>query len=212
VFHRAWGQRVYDGNSDPGWRRQGFRHCDQGNALCRYRGALSAEPASSRSGRLHGRAHLPRLPRPLGGPSDVWAECVFANPVTDLAVLCEPDNQALSDQADAYRQLTEAATPFALGRLRFSHPRRGLPFDPAFSDAKMLSLDGEWFACRITSYGRVLSVEAPTQQIEDGSGSPIIRPDGSATGVLCIGSERDGGGPNPLLFDQLPAWLARTAL
>ena len=57
------------------------------------------------------------------------------------------------------------------------------------------------------------------------SGSPIILPDGGAVSVLCTGNQRDDddanapldtgpdgtGGPNPLLFDQLPAWLARGA-
>ncbi len=133
---------------------------------------------------------------PLDGRRDVWAECVFANPVADLALLCEPDNQALVDRAAAYRQLTEAATPFTLGRLQFPRPRRGLPFDPASSDARMLSLDGEWFACRITSFGLVLWVEAAAQPIKGGmSGSPIILPDGGAVGVLCTGNQRDGGGP-----------------
>jgi hypothetical protein len=52
-------------------------------------------------------------------------------------------------------------------------------------------------------------------------GSPIILPDGGAVGVLCTGDQRDDGanapldtgtgGPNPMLFDQLPAWLARAA-
>ena len=101
---------------------------------------------------------------PLDGRRDVWAECVFANPVADLAVLSEPDNQALSEQAGAYRQLAQTATPFALDRLQFPRPQRGLPFEPASSDARMLSLDGEWFACRITSFGLVLWVEAAAQR------------------------------------------------
>ena len=86
----------------------------------------------------------------------------------------------------------------------------------------MLSLDGTWFACRITSFGLVLWVEAAAQPIKGGmSGSPIILPDGGAVGVLCTGDQRDDranapldtgtGGPNPMLFDQLPAWLARGA-
>ncbi len=92
----------------------------------------------------------------LGGPCDVWAECVFVDPVADLAVFCPPDNPELSEQADAYDRLTEAATPFALGKLRFHRPRHRLPDGQMFSgprkavsEALMLSLDGEWFACRI---------------------------------------------------------------
>ena len=79
--------------------------------------------------------------------------------------------------------------------------------------------------CRITSFGLVLWVEAAAQPIKGYmSGSPIILPDGGAVAVLCTGNQRDDGanapldtgaagtgGPNPMLFDQLPAWLARAA-
>jgi hypothetical protein len=138
---------------------------------------------------------------------------------------CSPDGQELSDRADAYEKLIEAATPFTVGKLQSSRRQRGLPGDPASSDAQMLSLDGKWFVCRITSFGLVLWVEAAAQPIKGGmSGSPIILPDGGAVAVLCTGNQRDDGanapldtgaagtgGPNPMLFDQLPAWLARAA-
>ncbi len=53
----------------------------------------------------------------LGGPRDVWAECLFVDPVADLAVLCQPDNQELYDQADAYSRLTEEeVAPFGASR------------------------------------------------------------------------------------------------
>ena len=160
---------------------------------------------------------------PLGGPRDVWAECVFANPVADLAVLARPDDQALSDRAAAYDHLIEAARRFTVGKLQSLRRRRCLAGDPASTDAQMLSLGGEWFACRITSFGLVLWVEAAAQPIKGGmSGSPILLPDGSTVGVLCTGDQQyDGanapldtgtGGPNPMLIDQLPAWLARAAL
>jgi len=83
----------------------------------------------------------------------------------------------------------------------------------ATSEALMLSLDGEWFSCRITSVGSLLWIEDAAQPIRSGmSGSPVILPDGSAVGVVCVSVEgQREGGPNPMLFANLPAWLARDA-
>jgi hypothetical protein len=36
---------------------------------------------------------------PLGQKPTVWAECIFADPVGDIAVLYQPDSQELSEQA-----------------------------------------------------------------------------------------------------------------
>ncbi len=43
----------------------------------------------------------------------MWAECLFADSVADIAVLGGPDEQELNVQAEAYQQLIEQ-TP-ALG-------------------------------------------------------------------------------------------------
>jgi hypothetical protein len=87
----------------------------------------------------------------------------------------------------------------------------------AVSDARMLSLDGEWFKCRVTSRGRSLLVEEAAQPIVGGmSGSPIILPDGAAVGIVCVSAEGAEGaiyraGPNPMLTANLPAWLVEEA-
>jgi hypothetical protein len=156
---------------------------------------------------------------PLNGTRNVWAECAFVDPVADIAVFCEPDGQELYDEWRAYQELTGNATPFPLGSLRFRRPLRNPDgrtirgYRKATSSALMLSLDGEWFACRITGLGRSLWIEGAAQPIRPGmSGSPIILPDGSAVGVECVSTEGErGGGPNPLLSANLPAWLARDA-
>ena len=44
---------------------------------------------------------------PLGGERSVWAECLFVDPVGDLAVLIGPDNQELYEQAEQYEDLIE---------------------------------------------------------------------------------------------------------
>ena len=155
---------------------------------------------------------------PLGGPRDVWAECVFMDPIADIAVFGTPDNQELSKQAQAYETLTEQATPFLIGRLDFSRRRKGsrkasftvegvrrdivLPpssLREAESEAQMLSLDGEWFKCRVRSMGRSLWFDQAEQPIIGGmSGSPIVLPDGGAVGVVCVSEDSHARGREPV--------------
>jgi len=153
----------------------------------------------------------------LDGSRNVWAECVFVDPIADLAVFGEPDAGTFGDEWEAHVKLIDQTKPFALGKLRFERPIHRLPDGTtipgnaeATSEALMLSLDGEWFSCRITSFGRSLWIENAMQPIQSGmSGSPIILPDGSAVGVVCVSvvGKREGG-PNPALFANLPVWLA----
>jgi hypothetical protein len=49
------------------------------------------------------------------------------------------------------------------------------------------------------------------------SGSPIVVPDGTAIGVVCLGSETGGqvareGGPHPRLTGNLPGWLLKNLM
>jgi hypothetical protein len=48
---------------------------------------------------------------PLGKKPCVWAECVFVDPVADIAVLAEPDDQGLPEQWDAFYELVNALRP-----------------------------------------------------------------------------------------------------
>jgi len=57
-----------------------------------------------------------RLLGPLGAKPTVWAECLFVDPISDLAVLGAPDSQALCDKNKEYEALTRAMTRFALRR------------------------------------------------------------------------------------------------
>jgi hypothetical protein len=85
----------------------------------------------------------------------------------------------------------------------------------AESDARLLSLDGQWFHCRVaSSLGRSLYISDAAEPIRGGMpGSPIVAPDGTAIGVVCISGgigdteNHQEGGPNPLLQANLPAWL-----
>ena len=67
--------------------------------------------------------HISRLHRSAGRPAPCVGRMRFIDPISDIAVFCEPDNQELPDQAQAYEALTEQATPFRIGKLRFSRQR-----------------------------------------------------------------------------------------
>ena len=132
----------------------------------------------------------------------VWAECLFADPVSDIAVLGQPDNQALYDQADAYVSLVWDAF-----ELEVSEPAdRGR--------AWLLGLDGEWGQCIVIHAGQgSLWIEEAANGIVGGmSGSPILNDEGAAIGVLgtSSGSVDDlhtEGGPEASLRHKLPGWL-----
>jgi hypothetical protein len=151
-----------------------------------------------------------RLLGPLGGlKPQVWAECLFADPIGDIAVLGSPDNQAMENEADAYEELTEEV------------PALRVATAPQSGRAWLLSLDGQWVPCAVTlGRNKGLSIDA-TPKIEPGmSGSPILADDGTAIGVLSIGAESISGGGvrkpeqtglQPVLAHDLPAWLLRSA-
>src|SRR5262249_44616765 len=42
------------------------------------------------------------------GPHNVWATCMFVDPIADIAILCGPDSQQHSRENDAYLQLVGA--------------------------------------------------------------------------------------------------------
>ena len=163
---------------------------------------------------------------PLGGKRTVWAECLFADPIADIAVLGCPDNQELSERARAYEALVEPATPLPIGdapkqgRERVALPDKyGGSFDvatPGRGPAYVLSLDGKRLKCTVTRRGMWLIID-DGKHIKSGmSGSPIISPEGHAIGLVSTGSEiisREGHaiGPsqNPVLVECLPGRLFR---
>ncbi len=55
-----------------------------------------------------------KLLAPLGQKPSIWCECLFVDPIADLAILGCPDDQELSEEAEAYEALTEPAVPLKI--------------------------------------------------------------------------------------------------
>lgn len=117
---------------------------------------------------------------PLGQTPNIAAELLFADPIADLAVLKSPDNQALPEQADSYRRLLADSGSIPVA------PKDG-------SQLWALSLSNEWI-----SYSEEVMVGGM-------SGSPVVSDSGHAVAILSTGAEF----MNPVLIDDLPAWLVR---
>jgi hypothetical protein len=147
----------------------------------------------------------PDLLGPLGEKPTVWAECLFADPLSDLAVLGPPDGQELYEQCEAYEAFVESITPLPIAETE----REGEAFLP--------SLDNQWFSAR---YERInwepLCLSNLERRIERGmSGSPVLDANGAAIGVvsLCdmiLGKEGpiyDRYGSQTALYRNLPGWM-----
>jgi hypothetical protein len=147
---------------------------------------------------------------PLGQTPTVWAQCLFVDPVADLAVLGPLDNQDLWNQAQAYQDLLSSLSPFSVSDA------------PSAGRAWLYSLDGRWLSCRVlrVSQGPLWIFDAAEEIIGGMSGSPIRAEDGSAISLMSVGREvgnpanPTGGtipqrdcGPHPVLARSLPAWL-----
>jgi hypothetical protein len=168
----------------------------------------------------HGAAYLEektyaKILGPLDEEPTVWAECLFVDPVADLAVLGEPDGQELFDQSECYEALVEErALPIATVPL--VRPPIVLPDGTTIAGrpewrgrAWLLSLEGRWFGCDIRATFLSLWLENAAEPIRSGmSGSPIVSLDGAAIGVVCLSEASPTvGGPNPFLWQQLPRWV-----
>lgn len=132
---------------------------------------------------------------PIGGAATLAAECLFVDPVGDLAVLCGPDNQTYFDESEQYEAFTDRRPKLTIGRI---------PEDPC--QAWLLARDGKWCSCSISvgRWGRTLQIsDLQAKSIAPGtSGSPVITAAGVAVGVVSIGEYL-----NPVLVNHLPGWL-----
>ncbi len=140
---------------------------------------------------------------PLGGISTVWAQCLFVDPIANIAVLGAPDGLELWEKFDAYRTFLERVEPLPMGAAGNQ------------TAAWLMSLDNSWHSCTAHPQGGGLWLASATAGIVSGmSGSPIIDGTGQfAIGVVVspggtLDEPHTSGGPNPYLARHLPAWLA----
>lgn len=139
-----------------------------------------------------------------GKIKDIWAECLFADPIGDIAVLGCPDYQLFDDQAEAYRAFVEEAPIVRIG------PAKTGP-------GWVLSLDGRWerSMLEVSTYGGFVSGLWIDPTKDGMSGSPILNDAGFAVALVSVGAEtvKDGVrtnqrcGPQPILRRNLPGWL-----
>ena len=138
----------------------------------------------------------------LGEDRRVSVECLFADPVSDIAVLGQADPQSCAEEAIEYSRFDEGIQqPFRIGDAsdEITHD----------IDAWLVSLDGHLFRCKM----RGACIHQAAEDIAGGmSGSPILGNDGRAIAVLtngrgiveerCRESDR-----SPFLTKQLPGWI-----
>jgi len=143
----------------------------------------------------------------------VWAECLFADPIADIALLGSPDPEAMDkygepydEPIDEYYELADEAPALRIG----TAPQQGR--------AWLLALDGQWVPLAVELSGNGLWIEGNPKNEPGVSGSPLLAEDGSAVALVCMGTSSgrstadrkpERSGPHPVLAHHLPGWLAK---
>jgi hypothetical protein len=124
----------------------------------------------------------------LGETPTLMAQCLFYDPISDVAILGAPDGQSFYEEANAFDQLLESCSSLEIaGRER------------ALQTTYILTLDRRWGRWKASAPGDWLWLEPATDA--GMSGSPILSDEGKAIGIVVTGH-----GPNPSLDRHLPAW------
>jgi hypothetical protein len=151
---------------------------------------------------------------PLGADPTVWAECLFVDPVADIAVLGQPDGQELYEEAETYDRLVDDMTALkvadapppglelidGVGGHKFKNPT------PGKGSACVLSLEGHWIEGSVERRRSALAFKPEKAFVGGMSGSPIIDGAGAAIGVVSVDMM------SPVIVDALSALLVRSLL
>ena len=139
----------------------------------------------------------PNLFGPLDEPATISAECLFVDPIADLAVLGAP--MIGDEESDAFGEFMEERDTLRLGTIELKQS----------VVAWLLTLDGEWRRCTCEAMFDGRTLRMCDASIEEGmSGSPILADDGTAIGVVCMQWPDDiRAGLQPWLAKCFPGWL-----
>jgi hypothetical protein len=161
-------------------------------------------PSLPRADRSNRRCVRDRLIAPLRERPSIAAECLFADPIADIAILGRPP-----ENSAAFNQLVSSVVPLRIGRI--ADERRN-----TILKVQLLSLLDYWFSCDAIHARGALWLTCADDKICSGqSGSPLLAADGSVIAVLVIANGDpskdvfDSGGPQPCLAHCLPAWVLR---
>jgi hypothetical protein len=153
-----------------------------------------------------------RLLGPLGGEPSVTADCCFADPVSNVAVL--------GGNLDEYENLIKWKWHYEksahYNALPIERPKE--PSGPGYETdqyAWLLTLDGTWAKCFAqTRYDEMWIVTEAQKTFElDGrmSGSPIVNEEGAAIGIISAPLNQDENEDwvsiHPVLIRALPGWV-----
>ena len=157
-------------------------------------GDLPRLPASHATHRTY-----PALLRPLAdGKTPVAAECLFVDPIADVAVLAGPDNQVLSKDAADFEAFIAAHAVLPMTRMPLRAHRS--------AQGWLMTAAGEWKRCILTGCGppeqtalTIAVVGPPAGYAPAACGSPLLDAGGRVVGVVSLGEVL-----NPTLPTRLP--------
>ena len=113
---------------------------------------------------------------PLDSPATLSTQCVFADPIADVAVLAAPDSQIVLEMSEAYDTFTKERPTLHVGGMR--GPRL----------AWLLTLERRWQLCSVRrDFGNDRTLEligAGGGCVPGCSGSPILTDEGLVVGVV----------------------------
>jgi hypothetical protein len=141
----------------------------------------------------------PALLGPLDdGKTPVAAECLFVDPIADIAVLGGPDSEVLSKDAADFEAFIAAHAVLPMTRT----PLRAHRSAPGW----LMTAAGEWKRCILTGCGprdqtalTIAVVGPPPGYAPATSGSPLLDAAGRVVGVVSLGEVL-----NPTLPTRLP--------